>query len=515
MASTSSYNTGSSKSTSYANGNLSTGTERNHKRKLDDIVRMTNDDDSRTPRMNKRPRIDPETQHGKVDQTLDDGGPTSRGRRRRRKFEKSWNTAKNGQRNNSMRYRTNADAKQNRSDRVPNDGRPTEPGKGRKRKIEDSWDSTMDRSPNGSRGEKKPRTSARAKHDVFDKGFEVENRSAQRNPLNKRHEDRQNLGRGGESDDCINNQEPQTKAGALLEEYDRAVAEKKASAQSKRSAASNGAQPQKEAPPETPRKEARCEEESRKAKSASGNKNDAEAQLPFERLFECGTCHESFQKVADLNDHEIKHKQPQFPCRKCHQDFATLEELEHHFETSTNHRRCRYCKQSAGEFHSAQSLRYHYIDHHHELYCHFCDRHFLNAIQCLTHMNGRHWPCSACSKMTPRSELHNEHCRTCYPAKFGRPFPNAQNGPSGNAKAIPDYYQRLGIGPHSSHEQVLKAAKEMRVKTHPDRLKRREGLSEEQERKIDTDAALVGQAADVLSDPALREKYDRSVGVVR
>ena len=57
---------------------------------------------------------------------------------------------------------------------------------------------------------------------------------------------------------------------------------------------------------------------------------------------------------------------------------------------------------------------------------------------------------------------------------------------------------------HSCHEEVLKAAKEMRVKMHPDRLKRQEGLTEEQKQAIDMETALVGQAAHVRSDPNLR-----------
>lgn len=66
----------------------------------------------------------------------------------------------------------------------------------------------------------------------------------------------------------------------------------------------------------------------------------------------------------------------------------------------------------------------------------------------------------------------------------------------------------LGISPDSSQEQIIKAAKEVRIKTHPDRLKRQGGLTEEQERKVDVEAALVGQAADILSNPELRRKYD-------
>ena len=69
-------------------------------------------------------------------------------------------------------------------------------------------------------------------------------------------------------------------------------------------------------------------------------------------------------------------------------------------------------------------------------------------------------------------------------------------------------YEILGISPDSSHEQVVKVAKKVRVKVHPDRLKRVGGLTEEQERAVDQEAALVGQAADILSDPVLRRRYD-------
>lgn len=40
----------------------------------------------------------------------------------------------------------------------------------------------------------------------------------------------------------------------------------------------------------------------------------------------------------------------------------------------------------------------------------------------------------------------------------------------------------------------------MRIRTHPDRLKK-EGMSDGEKAKINERAAKVGQAADVLSDP--------------
>ena len=47
--------------------------------------------------------------------------------------------------------------------------------------------------------------------------------------------------------------------------------------------------------------------------------------------------------------------------------------------------------------------------------------------------------------------------------------------------------------------RIAKAAKMMRIKTHPDKLKKPE-MSEEETSKIDLEAQQVGQAADVLMD---------------
>lgn len=247
----------------------------------------------------------------------------------------------------------------------------------------------------------------------------------------------------------------------------------------------------------------RKEENPKKAPSVQMNGGFVQEQL----LFECGTCRKNFENVADLHEHISKHKeQPPVRCRKCRKTFTDVAELNHHFQTSPRHFCCRYCNPVV-EFRNADSLWYHYKDRHHKLYCHFCDRHFPNTFQRLSHMKERHRSCSACRKMFLARELYNDHCRTCYSAKFGEAFPEAPNG-DGSGERVPNHYARLGISAHSSHEQVLKAAKEMRVKMHPDRLKRQEGLTEEQKRAIDVEAAIVGEAADVLSDPVLRQKYD-------
>ena len=79
---------------------------------------------------------------------------------------------------------------------------------------------------------------------------------------------------------------------------------------------------------------------------------------------------------------------------------------------------------------------------------------------------------------------------------------------------MPDHYAVLGVSPYADYDQIVKAAKEMRVKVHPDRRKRAAGvLSEEELRAIDEEAARVGMAADILSDPELRLQYDFKVFV--
>ena len=51
----------------------------------------------------------------------------------------------------------------------------------------------------------------------------------------------------------------------------------------------------------------------------------------------------------------------------------------------------------------------------------------------------------------------------------------------------------------------------MRIANHPDKLKRKGGLSVQDMMAIDAKAQEVGHAADVLSDLSSRAKYDMDV----
>ena len=77
----------------------------------------------------------------------------------------------------------------------------------------------------------------------------------------------------------------------------------------------------------------------------------------------------------------------------------------------------------------------------------------------------------------------------------------------------PRLYEVIDIYPSSSQEDINKAAKWKRIESHPDKLKRKKGLSPNELAEIDSRAMEVGRAADTLSDPALRSQYDSKVAM--
>lgn len=79
--------------------------------------------------------------------------------------------------------------------------------------------------------------------------------------------------------------------------------------------------------------------------------------------------------------------------------------------------------------------------------------------------------------------------------------------PSQPETIFPDHYKTLGISSKASTDEIKKAARSMRVSSHPDKLKKPE-MSESELKQIDERAALVGQAADVLQNRDLKESYD-------
>ncbi|MCJ1452906.1 hypothetical protein MMC28_003251 [Mycoblastus sanguinarius] len=83
------------------------------------------------------------------------------------------------------------------------------------------------------------------------------------------------------------------------------------------------------------------------------------------------------------------------------------------------------------------------------------------------------------------------------------PSPPRQDGPL-------DIYAILKVHPQSSAGDIKRAARERRIETHPDRMKRK-NMSRQEEARIDEEAKLVGWAADIVLDAEKRAQHDWEV----
>lgn len=80
--------------------------------------------------------------------------------------------------------------------------------------------------------------------------------------------------------------------------------------------------------------------------------------------------------------------------------------------------------------------------------------------------------------------------------------------------APPNHYDVLGVDMTITHEELVKAAKEKRIRTHPDKFSKCE-LSKDEMAKVTANSQDVGLAADILTDPAKRAQYDFDVRMWR
>lgn len=78
---------------------------------------------------------------------------------------------------------------------------------------------------------------------------------------------------------------------------------------------------------------------------------------------------------------------------------------------------------------------------------------------------------------------------------------------------IPNLYAILNVSPESRLGEIKKAAKEMRIATHPDRLAHKAGLSSLEVEMISETAKQVGFAADILTNAESRREYDEDVKI--
>ncbi|KAL8669355.1 MAG: hypothetical protein Q9168_006047 [Polycauliona sp. 1 TL-2023] len=78
--------------------------------------------------------------------------------------------------------------------------------------------------------------------------------------------------------------------------------------------------------------------------------------------------------------------------------------------------------------------------------------------------------------------------------------------------APPNHYARLGLSEDASADEIKKAAKKMRIKTHPDQVrKERPDMTEEEMKKVSDISQRIGESADVLSKPDKKEEYDEII----
>ena len=82
-----------------------------------------------------------------------------------------------------------------------------------------------------------------------------------------------------------------------------------------------------------------------------------------------------------------------------------------------------------------------------------------------------------------------------------------------NCSCPKTHYDILGVARTASQEDIEKAAKSKRIACHPDKLKRKEGLTQERLDAIDEQAKEVGFAAEVLCDRRKRASYDMQLMV--
>ena len=203
-----------------------------------------------------------------------------------------------------------------------------------------------------------------------------------------------------------------------------------------------------------------------------GSRTTSQAQ--GEEHFDCEICGAGFETLADQQCHLDKEH---YQCAKCQMHFDSAENLTHHFKHS----------------------RYHNAN-----FCRICNICCKDPNAWWQHMINLHIFCDSCGRTFPKMQLLDEHITSHHPESQPKPA-TMQNE---DDKLNWNHYETLRIHPSSSHCEVLRSARLQRIACHPDRLLNQKGLSAKDMDDIQIWAKKVGQAADILSDPELRAKYD-------
>lgn len=226
--------------------------------------------------------------------------------------------------------------------------------------------------------------------------------------------------------------------------------------------------------------------------SMRSNSVHLEVELDF-ALHESGR---SRYQSTRHNDEPAKIRRPVILCGVCCLTFTTREELNAHKDLK--HFFCAVCD---NWYRFQYGLKRHYQKAHPN-WCEHCRKHLDSPGVKNIHLQICHKYCKHCNNYFKNlTELDNHIAK-----EHTAPIP----APVAKQPVVGKYYTLLNVSPTASQEDVLRAARNARIKVHPDRLYR-PGLSQHSWAQIVEKAKEVGCAADVLCDVCERQKYDHSV----
>jgi len=227
-------------------------------------------------------------------------------------------------------------------------------------------------------------------------------------------------------------------------------------------------------------------------------------------------------------------------CSQCDLFFPSQNARRVHQREAPEHYLCAHSACQASLF-THRSLLEHYSVDHSNVFCKFCNKLLFSSLALEAHMAHTHSFCRKCKTgfKDDRERRHHyrtteqhrdSYCSICgedvkgllphiyahlkpkegyhhqAKPKVGRqPKANVIDGP-------PNHYRTLGIDPSSPHEEILRAARSKRIKTHPDRFTK-DALSSERLVQVVEASKNVGWAANVLCDPSERQKYDAEMEI--
>ena len=254
--------------------------------------------------------------------------------------------------------------------------------------------------------------------------------------------------------------------------------------------------------------------------------------------FPCMVCREiyndgtyvTFRSAKALLWHKKQHHGELF-CDLCDKSFTSTAERQRH--DSDNHVLCPHCPHHL--YRDKEELE----TKHRQRYCHFC-RQRIDPHLKRKHMEQYH-P-SDCEDCAYNQDKDVRFCAVHEPKKpeeEPRPWgkfwsdwyhhqqQHAEEANGSNSKRnrddkkshwpeeMPegtlDLYAILNVDPQSHLDEIKKAAKEMRIATHPDRLVHKAGISFLEVEMINETAKMVGFAADILTKAESRRGYDEEV----